>query len=40
VTDLAEYLGKKYGGWYPAVRAFMRPDGKKWIGVPLGGPGR
>ena len=21
VTDLAEYLGKKYGGWYPAARA-------------------
>ena len=20
VTDLADYLGKKYGGWYPAVR--------------------
>ena len=34
VTDLAEYLGKKYGGWYPAGEAFMRPDGKKWIGLP------
>ena len=20
VTDVAEYLGKKYGGWYPVVR--------------------
>src|SRR5690242_10538144 len=30
VTDLAEYLGKKYGGWYPAGEAFLRPDGKKW----------
>ena len=36
VTDLAEYLGKKYGGWYPAGQAYMRPDGKKWIGLPLG----
>jgi len=36
VTDLAEYLGKKYGGWYPAAQAFMRPDGKWWIGLPLG----
>jgi len=26
VTDLAEYLGKKYGGWYPAAEMFMRPD--------------
>jgi len=36
VTDLCEYLGKKYGGWYPAGEAYLRPDGKKWIGVPLG----
>src|SRR6478609_1720128 len=39
VTDLAEYLGKKYGGWYPAGEMFMRPDGKKWIGLPLGASG-
>ena len=36
VTDVAEYLGKKYGGWYPAVQAYLRPDGKKWIGLGLG----
>jgi multiple sugar transport system substrate-binding protein len=39
VTDLCEYLGKKYGGWYPATQAFLRPDGKKWFGVPLGAAG-
>jgi multiple sugar transport system substrate-binding protein len=39
VTDLCEYLGKKYGGWYPACLAFLKPDGKKWIGVPLGSAG-
>ncbi|MEJ5990400.1 ABC transporter substrate-binding protein [Ramlibacter sp. PS3R-8] len=39
MTDVAEYLGKKYGGWYPACEAFLRPDGKKWIGVALGGTG-
>ena len=39
VTDLAEYLGKKYGGWYPACEAYLRPDGKKWIGIPLGAAG-
>ena len=39
MTDLCDYLGKKYGGWYPACEAFLRPDGKKWIGVPLGGTG-
>ena len=39
VTDLATYLGKKYGGWYPACEAYLRPDGKKWIGIPLGAAG-
>ena len=39
VTDLCEYLGSKYGGWYPAVEAFLRPDGKNWIGVGLGATG-
>ncbi len=39
VTDLAEYLSKKYGGWYPACEAYLRPDGKKWIGIPLGAAG-
>ena len=36
VTDLCEYLGRKYGGWYPAGEAYLKPDGKRWIGVPLG----
>ena len=36
VTDVAEYLGKKYGGWYPSVQTYLRPDGKKWIGLGLG----
>ena len=39
VTDVAEYIGRKYGGWYPACMAFLRPDGKKWIGIPLGAAG-
>ena len=39
VTDLAEYLGKKYGGWYPAVEAYLKPDGKKWLGLALGAAG-
>src|ERR1700716_39965 len=26
VTDLANYLGKKYGGFYPACEAYLRPD--------------
>lgn len=39
VTDVCEYLGKKYGGWYPACQTYLKPDGKKWIGVPLGAAG-
>jgi multiple sugar transport system substrate-binding protein len=39
VTDLATYLGKKYGGWYPAGQAYLRPTGKNWIGLPLGAAG-
>ncbi|TAM50076.1 MAG: extracellular solute-binding protein [Burkholderiaceae bacterium] len=39
VTDLCDYLGKKYGGWYPVCYQFLRPDGKHWIGVPLGAAG-
>ncbi|MBU1441277.1 MAG: extracellular solute-binding protein [Gammaproteobacteria bacterium] len=39
VTDLATYLGKKYGGWYAAGEAYNRPDGKKWIALPLGAAG-
>jgi len=39
VTDLAEYLGKKYGGWYKAGEEFNRPDGKHWIALPLGAAG-
>jgi multiple sugar transport system substrate-binding protein len=39
MTDVGDYLGKKYGGWYPACEAFLRPDGRKWIGIPLGGTG-
>src|SRR5471032_1485756 len=39
VTDVCNYLGKKYGGWYPVCEAYLRPDGKKWIGIPLGAAG-
>jgi multiple sugar transport system substrate-binding protein len=39
VTDLADYLGKKYGGWYAAGEDYNRPDGKHWIAIPLGASG-
>ena len=39
VTDLCDYLGRKYGGFYESTQAYLKPDGKKWIGVPLGTAG-
>lgn len=38
VTDLAEYLGRKYGGWYDAAARYGKRDGE-WIGLPLGAAG-
>lgn len=38
LTDLAEYLGGKYGGWYPVAERYGTRDGR-WIGLPLGAPG-
>ena len=35
LSDLANYLGKKYGGWYDICRRYGTRDGK-WIALPLG----
>jgi multiple sugar transport system substrate-binding protein len=35
MTDVATYLGKKYGGWYPVCDQYLK-QGNKWIGIPLG----
>jgi multiple sugar transport system substrate-binding protein len=34
MTEVAEYLGKKYGGWVPAAEAYGKYQGK-WIAVPI-----
>ena len=43
LTDLAEYLGGKYGGWYSTARRYGTinngVDGGRWIGLPLGAGG-
>ena len=36
VTDIAEYLGKKYGGWYALSELFGK-QGREWLGIPMGG---
>jgi multiple sugar transport system substrate-binding protein len=38
VTDIATYLGSKYGGWYPVAETYGKRDGR-WIAVPLGAAG-
>jgi multiple sugar transport system substrate-binding protein len=35
MTDVANYLGKKYGGWYPVCDQYLKHQ-NKWIGIPLG----
>jgi multiple sugar transport system substrate-binding protein len=35
VTDLANYLGGKYGGWYDVCEKYLK-RGNKWIALPLG----
>ncbi len=34
VTDVADYLGGKYGGWYPVCEDYGR-DGGRWICIPV-----
>ncbi len=37
MTDLAEYLGKKYGGWGPLPERFGKRFGtNNWISIPMG----
>jgi len=35
VTDVADYLGKKYGGWVPSAEAYGKGTGSKWIDIPV-----
>jgi multiple sugar transport system substrate-binding protein len=38
VTDLANYLGGKYGGWYPVAKAYGTSK-NRWIAIPMGAAG-
>src|SRR5947199_295203 len=35
VTDVADYLGKKYGGWVPSAQTYGR-SGNRWIAILTG----
>jgi multiple sugar transport system substrate-binding protein len=37
LSDLAHYLGDKYGGWYEVCKRYGLREGQ-WIGLPLGAP--
>jgi len=39
VSDVAGYLGAKYGGWEDACIKYGQKDGK-WIAIPMGAPGQ
>src|SRR5258706_6527345 len=38
VSDLAGYLGNKYGGWYEAAKQYGQHD-KKWVAIMMGAAG-
>lgn len=33
VSDVADYVGKKYGGWYPMIEQYGK-SGRRWVGIP------
>src|SRR3954471_9345059 len=35
VSDVANYLGGKYGGWYPVGKDYCTHKGK-WVAIPMG----
>ena len=38
LTDVATYLGQRYGGWYPLAERFGTSGGR-WIAMPIGASG-
>ncbi|MET0721966.1 MAG: extracellular solute-binding protein, partial [Tardiphaga sp.] len=37
LTDVADYLGKRYGGWLPLAKSYgMKNKSSAWIGLPFG----
>src|SRR5471030_2567630 len=36
VSDVANYLGAKYGGWYDSSKAYGMHDKNKWVAIPMG----
>lgn len=40
LSQIADYLGKKYGGWFPVCKTYGQDSSEKhWIALPVGLPG-
>jgi multiple sugar transport system substrate-binding protein len=39
LSDVANYLGAKYGGWFDVCKKFGQTKGGRWVAIPLGAPG-
>ncbi|BCX16822.1 MAG: sugar ABC transporter substrate-binding protein [Geminicoccaceae bacterium] len=39
MDDLANYLGEKYGGWFPVAKHYGTNAQGRWISLPVGGAG-
>lgn len=40
LTDVADYLGRKYGGWYPLAEKYGKKFGSnQWLALPMGASG-
>jgi multiple sugar transport system substrate-binding protein len=39
LTDLATYLGEKYGGWWPVAERYGKGPEGNWIAMPIGASG-
>lgn len=35
ISDVCNYLGKKYGGWYPIAEHYGKDKNGKWINLPI-----
>ena len=39
LSELADYIGNRYGGWFPAAERYGKTDDGRWIGMPIGAGG-
>lgn len=39
LTDIATYLGQRYGGWFPVCETYGKAQDGRWIAMPIGAGG-